>query len=286
MFALAGCFHRHYRYADVPVPQMQARTEVTERAQAEGLTVEPERDHLVIQSSIHTSAARFYPLGPNRTRVEIGTDEDPPDRVFVAGRGIDIDATDEFGWSEWFGLGLAPVVGVGCAYQSRTGATPFLDGELRLSKTLHRFGQPDSAIAPRWSLIVGVAPGVRATPDAITFRPELTVSLSKRVAAWYVEEHQLPQQQERTLIDFSVTPLIEDSGRRGFEIGAGLRREPWAGIHVYAGWLSDSSAMRGGPIAAISLDGGAITSLGGLVVGLAVAAVIGGIGSPFGSFHN
>ncbi len=275
-----GCLEGKYRYVDVAVPVAAQRAEIERAARAKGFTAERYGDATIFEpvevepgerpSSV--LVARFDALGPGRTRIEFRDDIELSEQLLPAPRGVHVHAVASEPWSDLWGIGLDPAIGVGVGYDPEHGMSGRIDGALRFSKRLARFGAPDAQIRERWSLISGVGVGVRFGPEGEAFRPEVSIALSRQRSAWFVPRWQLPT-GNRVLVDLSVAGLIERDGRRGFEVGVALKGPPWVSLYARGGAMRGSGDARGGAIVSFGIEGGTFPTIAALVFGAVIGAV-------------
>lgn len=310
LLVLGGCLARGYRYVDVPGSTDTVRGHLEQRARADGMLVYHERGATLLKAdppareslppAVTTpdqaplrsryryeiiprlvAVARFHSLAPERTRIELSGNLERAKVIVPDPPGVVVTPVDTFGWSEWLGLGIDVAVGAGVVSDPEYHASGRLDGTLRFSRRLYRFGEVDSATRTRWSLIASSGIGVRLSPQGFAFRPELLVSFSRNRAAWLVPWWQLPM-GPRTLFDLSFAGLLEERGRRGFEAGVSVRRPPWVGLYARAGVFRGSGDLRGGPIFSAGLESGTIPSIGLAAVGIVVGALVAAAGGALG----
>jgi hypothetical protein len=290
VLALGACLSRTHRYIDVPGRAGEARAQFEERALANGFDVKPDGNATRVRDTTVSehdepwkrawSRARFYQLDPQRTRIELehGLEQvgdaalpPAPARVIEPDRpGVTFTPDRELGWSERLGIGLEPVVAVGVIRDPEYSASAQVDTAMRIPVRVHELGRVDAAVRPRWAVLVTPGLGFRINETGFVFHPEVLVSLSRQSAAWYVPWSQIPT-GKRALFDLSIAGLMEQGGRRGFEVGIAVRNPAWGGVYARAGWLGASGELRGGPTVSAGIEAGRIPS-GIMILGLILLA--------------
>lgn len=294
VLGLGGCMRPVHRHVDVSGSVEVARRAVDSEAFAHGMEIERERRAtLAWYSAPYSSGAtssvgrkrsllsvRFHALDREHTRIELSGSREGVGLLQADAPGRLIEIAPEYdGWSEWLGVGgeLAAGIGVG-RDPDRSGAVGQVDLTARIGKRLWRFGGVDDAVRARWALVVGGGVGVRLRPDDETYRAELSISLERTTAGWFVPWYRL-RTGPRTFFELSIAWLSEraaphGTGRHGAEVGLAVRRPPWGGIYVRAGALSDSGTARGGMIWSAGVEGGTYPSVVAMFLVVVVAAAM------------